>query len=140
MYLFLYLCAITGFHSAAVALLIHFISYFLFDIIYTGMQLASGAKFGLSLLPVMAMRFGCKTFVKFYSAGVFALIVYRPISKWSYKKLSYRRETVRRASFHSEPRISTAIEYELSRVISSARLHAVARFICTSDGHETFQA
>jgi len=76
-YLFLYLCAIAAFYSAVFALLMHVLSHYLFGIVSKSKQVTtSGVKFGLSLLPVMAMGFGCKTFVKFDSLGMSALIAY----------------------------------------------------------------
>ena len=79
MYLFLYLCAIAAFYSAVFALLMHVLSHYLFGIVSktkSKQVTTSGTKFGLSLLPVMAMGFGCKTFVKFDSLGMSALIAY----------------------------------------------------------------
>ena len=72
----LLLCAMTAFYSAVVGGLVYYFQIELFGTLFPRMQLASEAKFAFSLLPVLAMEFGCKTFVQFESTGVFKLIAY----------------------------------------------------------------
>jgi len=72
-------CPITGSSGAAAGIIIYFISYLPFSFFGTDARypsLSTEAKFGLSLVPNLAMAIGCKTLGQFESTGMFDVITF----------------------------------------------------------------
>ena len=70
-------CAITASSGAAAGGIIYFVSYLPFSFFGDNARypsLSANAKFGLSVVPNLAMGIGCKTLGQFESTGVFDFI------------------------------------------------------------------
>jgi len=72
-------CAIAASSGAAAGGIIYFVSYLPFSFFGSDARystVSTKAKFGLSLIPNLAMAIGCKTLGQFESTGAFDLITF----------------------------------------------------------------